>query len=89
MKLAYTVQVWQESGQFVAHAMPLDVASCGETAEAARNAVDEAVRLFLATAAEHGSLEEVLEDAGYRQTTEGWSSPVWAGVEQRSVLAEV
>ena len=65
MKLDYTVQVWEESGQFVAHAMPLDVASCGETAEAARNALDEAVRLFLTTAAEHGSLEEVLNEAGY------------------------
>ena len=89
MKLAYSVQVWQEDGQFVAHAMPLDVASCGETAEAARAAVDEAVRLFLATAAQHGTLDEVLEDAGYRHAAEGWQSPVWTGVEQRSVLAEV
>ncbi len=89
MKLAYTVQVWQEDGQFVGHAMPLDIANCGETAEAARNAVDEAVRLFLATAAEHGTLEEVLDDAGYRHVADGWQSPVWTGVEQRSVLAEV
>jgi predicted RNase H-like HicB family nuclease len=51
MQIDYTVQVWREDGQFIAHAMPLDVASSGPTVEAARNAVDEAVRLFLATAA--------------------------------------
>ena len=28
-KIEYTVQVWQEGKQFVAHAMPLDVMSCG------------------------------------------------------------
>jgi hypothetical protein len=27
VKVDYTVQVWKEGGQFVAHAMPLDVAS--------------------------------------------------------------
>jgi hypothetical protein len=41
--------------------MPLDLASAGETPEGARQAVDETVRLFLTTAAEHGTLEEVVE----------------------------
>ena len=63
MKLEYTIQIWREDGQFIAHAMPLDVASSGKTPEAARQAVDEAVKLFLATAAEHGTVKEVLEDA--------------------------
>ena len=60
MKIDYTVQVWREGNQYVAHAMPLDVASSGDTPEKARKAVDEAVRVFLATAGEHGTLEEVL-----------------------------
>jgi len=89
MKLEYTVQIWREDGQFIAHAMPLDVASSGETPEAARRAVDEAVKLFIATASEHGTLKEVLEDAGYRRVRGEWRSPAWSGIEQRSVLAEV
>jgi predicted RNase H-like HicB family nuclease len=89
MQIDYTVQVWREDGQFIAHAMPLDVASSGPTAEAARKAVDEAVRLFLATAAEHGTLTEVLEDAGYRRVRREWRGPAWLGFEQRSCLAEV
>jgi predicted RNase H-like HicB family nuclease len=89
MKLEYTVQIWREDGQFIAHAMPLDVASSGETPEAARRAVDEAVKLFIATAAEHGTLKEVLQDAGYRRVRGEWRGPAWSGIEQRSVMAEV
>ena len=89
MKLEYTVQIWREDGQFIAHAMPLDIASSGPTPDKARHAVDEAVRLFLSTAADHGTLREVLEDAGYRRVRGEWRAPAWSSVEQRSVLAEV
>ena len=58
--IEYTVHIWQEGAQFIAHAMPLDVMSSGQTPEQARHALDEAVRLFLDTAAEVGTLEEVL-----------------------------
>ena len=58
MKIDYTVQIWREGKQYIAHAMPLDVASAGKTPEAARQALDEAVRLFLATAAEHGTIAD-------------------------------
>jgi predicted RNase H-like HicB family nuclease len=64
MEIEYHVQIWKEGDQFIAHAMPLDVASSGSSPEAARRALDEAVRLFLRTAADHGTLDEVLEDAG-------------------------
>ena len=89
VKVDYTVQVWKEGNHFIAHAMPLDVASSGATPEASRKAVDEAVRLFLSTAAEHGTLKEVLEDAGYRRVSREWRSPAWLGVEQRTCLAPV
>ena len=60
----YTVQIWREGASYVAHALPLDVMSAGDTPAAARQAVDEAVHLFLTTAKEIGTLAEVLEDAG-------------------------
>lgn len=68
MQIDFTVQIWKEGDQFIAHAMPLDVASSGPTPEAARQALDEAVQLFIDTAAEHGTLQEVLEEAGSSST---------------------
>lgn len=65
MNIEYTVQIWRESNQFVAHAMPLDVMSSGRTPEEARTALDEAVHLFLVTAADMGTLDEILDEAGY------------------------
>ena len=61
----YTVQIWKEGEQFVAHAMPLDVMSAGKTPDEARKALDEAVHLFLVTAVDMGTLEEILQNSGY------------------------
>jgi predicted RNase H-like HicB family nuclease len=54
--IEYTVQIWKEGNQFVAHAMPLDVMSSGKTADEAWKALDEAAHLFLVTTADMGNL---------------------------------
>ena len=84
--LEYTVQIWKEGDQFIAHAMPLDVMSSGATVEAAREALDEAVDLFLDTAAEVGTLEEVLHDCGFDLQHGRWVSPAWIAVERHSAV---
>ncbi|HMW02426.1 MAG TPA: hypothetical protein PLL06_14780 [Acidobacteriota bacterium] len=89
MKIEYTVHIWQEGYQFIAHALPLDVASSAFTPEQARIALDEAVRLFLETATERGTLEDVLEDAGYTLQDGQWISPVWVSIERHSLLVGV
>jgi len=81
----YTVQIWREGEQYVAHAMPLDVLSAGGSPEEARRALDEAVGLFLKTAADMGTLEQVLEEAGYIFKHGSWESPVWVGVEHHTL----
>ncbi len=83
MKIEYIAQIWQEGSQFVAHAMPLDVISAGQTPEEARHALDEAVALFLETASEVGTLEDVLAEAGYRQEDGCWTGPSWVSTERR------
>jgi hypothetical protein len=61
------------------------VASSGPTPQAARAALDEALRLFVATAKDCGDLEDVLEEAGYVKTPSGWSSPTFIGVERQAL----
>ena len=85
MEIDYTVQIWREGQQFIAHAMPLDVASSGDTPQAARLALEEVVKLFIKTARDHGTLDAVLEDAGYEHDGPGWRSPAWVGFEHHSV----
>jgi predicted RNase H-like HicB family nuclease len=77
LKIEYTLQLWREGDCFIAHAMPLDVMSAGKTEEEARHALDEAVELFLKTADDIGTLEQVLEDAGYVQRDDEWEGPAW------------
>ena len=84
MHIEYTVRIWKEGGQFVAHAMPLDVTSSGRTADEARGALDEAVHLFLATAAAQGSLQDILDEAGYELQGGDWISPSWVAIEKHS-----
>jgi predicted RNase H-like HicB family nuclease len=85
MDIDLTISVWEEGGQFVAQAMPLDVLSSGATPEAAREAVSKAVRCFLMTARDTGTLNEVLTDCGYHKLDGSWRSPAWVGIERRAL----
>lgn len=89
INVEYTVQIWQEGKQFIAHAMPLDVMSSGRTPEEARKALDEAVHLFLITAMDMGTLEEILQEDGYALRDGNWVSPSWVAIERRSTAVGV
>ena len=89
MNIEYTAQIWKDGDQFIAHAMPLDVMSAGSTPEAARKALDEAVHLFLVTAADMGTLEELLEEAGYEARQSSCVSPPWIAIERHAAVVNV
>ncbi len=86
VSIEYTVHIWKEGNQFIAHAMPLDVMSSGQSPEEARKALDEAVHLFLVTAVDIGTLEEVLQEAGYELRQGNWVSPSWVAIERHSAV---
>ena len=87
MNIDYTVQIWQEGGQFIAHAMPLDIMSSGTTPQESREALQEAVELFFATASELGTLSDILAESGYEYHEGAWISPTWIAVERHSTMA--
>ena len=82
--LSFTVHVFKEGDVFVAYVPPLDLSSCGDTAACARRNIQDAVRLFLETSKEHGTLTEILEAAGYRHE-ERWLAPEHVSLDQLSV----
>jgi predicted RNase H-like HicB family nuclease len=89
MNIEYSAQIWKEENQYIAHAMPLDIMSSGPSPEEARKALDEAVHLFLVTAADMGTLEDVLQESGYELRQGGWVSPAWVAIERRSAVVTV
>jgi predicted RNase H-like HicB family nuclease len=57
--------VFQEGSSYVAHCPELDVSSCGKNVDEARQNLRTAVRLFLEEAGRMGTIEQILEEAGY------------------------
>ena len=89
MNLDLTIFVAKEGRQYMAHAMSLDVVSSGSTPEAAREALYEAVRAFLLTAADSGTLELVLEDSGYERQGDRWVCPDFVALERHELALAV
>ena len=65
MEIQFTTRIFKEGRSFVAHALELDVSSCGGTKEKALKNLKQAVSLFLEEAEKMGTLEQILEEAGY------------------------
>lgn len=68
MEIQFTTRIFKEGRTFVAHAMELDVGSCGGTKERALKNLKEAVRLFLEEAEKMGMLQQILQEAGYTRS---------------------
>jgi predicted RNase H-like HicB family nuclease len=85
MEIQSTIRVFKEGRTFVAHALELDVASCGTTKERALANLNEAVRLFLEEAEKMGTLQQILEEAGYSRRNDSIESPEFISVQRVSV----
>jgi predicted RNase H-like HicB family nuclease len=87
MKLEIEAEFWREGSQFVARANPLNVVTCGDTREDAEQALEEAVELFLETAREIGTLEDLLIECGYSAVDDKWV--IAAKPERQSLQLEI
>ena len=65
MDIPFTTRTFKEGQNFVAHAIELDVSSCGGTQQKALKNLKEALRLFLEEAEKMGTLKQILEEHGY------------------------
>lgn len=83
--IPFTIRVFREAGVYVAHAAELDLSSCGDTPDDAQENIKIAVRAFLQTAEEHGTLETVLEESGYTHEENGWLAPEFVSMDHVSV----
>jgi predicted RNase H-like HicB family nuclease len=85
MEIQFTIRIFKEGRTFVAHALELDVSSCGGTKERALRNLKEAVRLFIEEADKMGTLEQILQEAGYSRTKQKFASPKVISVQRVSL----
>ena len=86
--IAYTVHTFKEGNAFVAHVPELDVSSCGATDEEVRRNIRDAVQGFLESSAAMGTLEQILEEAGYQKKGQIWEAPEFIALDrQRASVA--
>ena len=88
-KINFTSQIWEEGGVFVVHSPELSVSSYGKTIEEARKNIKEAVELFIETTEKMGTLNEILEEAGFAEKktdhSKIWNAPELLSLERVSM----
>lgn len=83
--ISFTVHLFKEGDVYVAHVPELDVSSCGDTPEQARENIQDAVRGLLETSQGMGTLEEILEEAGYQLEGETWRAHEFVSLDHLSL----
>ena len=81
-ELGYTVHIFREGDTYVAYVPELDVSSCGASDEEARRNIRDAVRGFVETSRDMGTLGEILEEAGYVLEGDAWRAPEFVSLDR-------
>ena len=71
-KISLEIKVFKEGDVFVALCPELNVSSFGDDIESAKESLREALEAFLEECEARGTLQEVLEDAGFVKEKECW-----------------
>ena len=86
-QLTFTVQIFLEGKTFVAYNPELDVSSCGTTLQEAKKHIRDAIKGFLKSAAHIGTLDQILQEAGYIYRHKQWIDPNLVVMDRMSVPA--
>lgn len=84
-QIQFTTEIWKEGNAFVAWTPELDVSSLGNSVDEARHHLREAVSLFVEEAEKMGTLQDILDEAGYARMEEGWRAPELLAIEKNAV----
>jgi predicted RNase H-like HicB family nuclease len=92
MGTQFTTQIFKEGRMYVAHTPQLGVSSCGGTADKALRNLRQAVRLFLEEAEKLGTVQQILDEAGYLVRNQKAEGPKFVSTQRVSLsvpLADV
>jgi predicted RNase H-like HicB family nuclease len=67
MKIKVTEEIWKEGGMYVAYCPELDMVSCGESIEDAKNNLKEVISINFVECKKTGTLDQLLQEAGFSE----------------------
>ncbi len=86
VSIDYDVIIFEEDSTYVAYCPELDISSCGNSVEHAKEMLKAAVRLFLEESEKMGTLEDILEESRYKKDNSGrWLPPKLIATELVSI----
>ena len=68
MRIKLTEELWKEGNMYVSNCPELDIAACGESIEQAKKNLKEVILINLEEAQKMGTLDKLLQDAGFDET---------------------
>ncbi len=71
-RVVYRAEFFKEGDLYVALAPELNVSSFGDTLEEAKRSIQEAVEAFVEECERMGTLNEVMEEAGFARKENQW-----------------
>ena len=70
------VSILREGKYFIAYTPALDLSTSGRTYEEARSRFEEIVEIFFEEIVHKGTVDQVLQDLGWRKSQKHWNPPI-------------
>jgi predicted RNase H-like HicB family nuclease len=67
MKMRLTEEIWKEGNMYVSYCPELDIASCGEDVEQAKNNLLEAIAINIEETKKMGTFDQFIENCGLEE----------------------
>lgn len=83
------VSILREKNRYIAYTTALDLSTSGRTYQEAKRRFGEAVNIFFEELEKMGTLDEVLQNLGWRKMQKQWQPPVVVSHESEIVRVPV
>ena len=89
LEISLPVSILREGKKFVAHTPVLNLSTSANSFEKVRERFNEIVNIFFEELIKRGTLEDVLQDLGWRKVQRKWTPPVVVSQESQTVRVPV
>ncbi|MFA5188558.1 MAG: hypothetical protein WC460_04310 [Patescibacteria group bacterium] len=79
------VSILREGKQYIAYTPALDLSTSGKTYKEAKKRFEEIVNIFFEELIKKGTVDEVLQDLGWKRVLSKWNPPIVISQESQSI----